>query len=558
MKIKRPEGTVIVPVNGKKYVYKITDKRYLKEKKYNEDKRVCIGRMEDDIFMIPNARCREMFPELLVQEDAQAPVPECSDVLKVGAYIAIDRVLEQTGLGEIIDNVYEGDSDMIKDVAAYMINSEDSVMQHFPSYEFEHPLFMPYQVNDSSVCEMLKRHTIAEHDRFLAEWNDIHAEKDGIYISYDSTNMNSAATGIEMLEFGHSKDDDSEFPQVNVSLAFDQDDATPLFYEIYPGSIIDNSQCSVMVEKARKYGYKKIGFILDRGYFSGENIRYFEKNGFEFIMMAKGNAKFLKPVMKAIKIHHKLAPSLYIDEYDVFGTTVKKKLYEKDTRERYIHVYYDEVRGAEQRMSVIRRFSVYDKELAKMCEKKLTRKHNLKKYEKYYNMQFISDYLVSFRRKDREIEKELEKCGYFVIITSEEMTAQEAIAKYRNRDSTEKQFMTEKSFLGGDTWRVHSDESLESKQLTSFVALIVRNEIFKSVSGLRAKDRKRYTVPAVIRELDRIIMTRDRNGKFSMRYALTATQKMILKQLEIDQAYVKKMAGKIAKKYDSREPLVIN
>ena len=118
--------------------------------------------------------------------------------------------------------------------------------------------------------------------------------------------------------------------------------------------------------------------------------------------------------------------------------------------------------------------------------------------------------------------------------------------------------MTEKSFLGGDTWRVHSDESLESKQLTSFVALVVRNEIFKSVSGLRTKDRKRYTVPAVMRELDRIIMTRDRNGRFSMRYALTATQKTILKQLEIDQAYVKKMAGKIAKKYDSREPLVIN
>lgn len=138
------------------------------------------------------------------------------------------------------------------------------------------------------------------------------------------------------------------------------------------------------------------------------------------------------------------------------------------------------------------------------------------------------------------------------------MTAQEAIAKYRNRDSTEKQFMTEKSFLGGDTWRVHSDESLESKQLTSFVALVVRNEIFKSVSGLRTKDRKRYTVPAVMRELDRIIMTRDRNGRFSMRYALTATQKTILKQLEIDQAYVKKMAGKIVKKYDSREPLVIN
>ena len=34
--------------------------------------------------------------------------------------------------------------------------------------------------------------------------------------------MNSAAEGIELLEFGHSKDGDFEYPQVNVSIAFDQ------------------------------------------------------------------------------------------------------------------------------------------------------------------------------------------------------------------------------------------------------------------------------------------------------------------------------------------------
>ena len=32
-----------------------------------------------------------------------------------------------------------------------------------------------------------------------------------------------------------------------------------------------------MVDKVMEYGYKKIGFILDRGYFSKENIRYIDK-----------------------------------------------------------------------------------------------------------------------------------------------------------------------------------------------------------------------------------------------------------------------------------------
>ena len=34
--------------------------------------------------------------------------------------------------------------------------------------------------------------------------------------------------------------------------------------------------------------YKQIGFVLDRGYFSKDNIRYMEENGFSFIIMVKG------------------------------------------------------------------------------------------------------------------------------------------------------------------------------------------------------------------------------------------------------------------------------
>lgn len=42
----------------------------------------------------------------------------------------------------------------------------------------------------------------------------------------------------------------------------------PLIYKEYPGSIIDVSQLQLMLEKAEGYGYKCVGFILDRGYFS--------------------------------------------------------------------------------------------------------------------------------------------------------------------------------------------------------------------------------------------------------------------------------------------------
>lgn len=101
--------------------------------------------------------------------------------------------------------------------------------------------------------------------------------------------MNTKAQGIEMTEYGHAKED-SDVPQVNISYEVNHRDATPLFYEMYPESIVDNTQCSHMVDRAKEYGYKKVGIILDRGDFSMGNIRYFDEKNYDFLMMVKNKS----------------------------------------------------------------------------------------------------------------------------------------------------------------------------------------------------------------------------------------------------------------------------
>lgn len=56
--------------------------------------------------------------------------------------------------------------------------------------------------------------------------------------SYDSTNKNCQAENIEMVEFGHAKDD-KELPVFNYSIDYDTHNRKNLFYEQYPGSIVD-------------------------------------------------------------------------------------------------------------------------------------------------------------------------------------------------------------------------------------------------------------------------------------------------------------------------------
>lgn len=546
--VLKPQGTRTSKIkNGTIYVQITAEKRYNPQTKYNNDKRVLIGKMVEgsSTMMIPNDKFFDFYPEM----KPILELPDHSDVLKIGAFVLFDLIMTNNGMAHLINEVYKEHSDLMKDILSYMIVKETSVMQHFTEYGFEYPIFSERVYSDNRISEILSDTRKHLHDLFLEKWNNIHNETENIYISYDSTNMNSAATGAELLEFGKSKDEGSELPQINVSIGFDQNSLTPLFYELYPGSIIDNTQCSIMVDTVKRYGYKNIGFIIDRGYFSIDNIKYFEANGYEYIIMAKIHTKFLKSAFEETKYKLRLDPERYLSEHEVQGMTVKYPFNEKDLKDHYIHIYYDDVRAAQERKVLMKKFIKYDESLEKMSEKKVTRKFEVKQYKEYYHLKFLDEYLIGYSRKEEAIKKKIDECGYFAIITSMEMSAEEALAKYRFRDTSEKLFMVDKSFLEADTLRVYSDDSMESKQMLNFMALIVRNEVYKKTTDLKLKDRKSYTIPAIIRELSKIIITRNGDGKYQLRYALTNKQKKILEQFGIKENDLKEEARKICKRY---------
>ncbi len=49
------------------------------------------------------------------------------------------------------------------------------------------------------------------------------------------------------------------------------------------------------------YGYKNAGFILDRGYFSRENIKYMDKCGYDFVIMVKGMKALVNDAVKEVR-----------------------------------------------------------------------------------------------------------------------------------------------------------------------------------------------------------------------------------------------------------------
>lgn len=522
--VQRPSRSVSVNRKSGTYIYYTKGVKYSSASKKSNPIRVAIGKLDDEGMLIPNQNYFEIFG----YEDDVIDATDRSDVIVTGPHFIANKIAEDLQLNVLLESIFD-EADKILDIAVYMIMSESNVMQYFEDYGYNHSLFHESNFSDSTICDLFSGLKLKDIDTFIKGWVARNATE-GIYISYDSTNMNCVAGNIELAEYGHAKDNE-ELPQVNVSLGYDQTNGHPLFYELYPGSIIDNTECTKMVERATMYGVKKIGFILDRGYFSVRNIKYFEDHGYGYLIMAKSKAKFIQKVLIEYGATLRHGYHHYIKDYELYGMTVKNNLFNTE-KNQYIHIYYNGVEGEKERIKINNHFEEMDRKLEELKMKKIKREEDMNSFSKYYKLKFDENgYFLAYQRIDSVMKKLLDNTGYFVLISSEEMEASEALGLYRERDAVEKIFRMEKSYLGNDVFRVHTNEKLESKVFVSFIALIIRNEVYKSLKVLSRKNKKEYTVPKVLRELERMYVTKLSDEKYHVRYNLTKKQKAILKAL---------------------------
>jgi hypothetical protein len=526
------------------------DRIYDKEKQYTTPKRSTIGKLSkaDDTMMQPNQNFLKFFPDAELPEEKDRT--HRSSCLRVGTYIVIKKIMKDYGLSEILGKYFNNkDLGLFLDFAAYSIVSENNAGQYYPDYAYNHPLNTENMriYSDTKVSDFLNAITEDQSVEFLNDWNERKDHREKIYISYDSTNKNCQAGDIEMAEYGHAKDEKG-LPIFNYAIAYDTHNNEPLFYEKYPGSINDVAQLQFMLDKVKGYGYKKIGFILDRGYFSKGNIEFMDRCGYEFVIMVKGMASFVNQIILDHKGTFENKRVNNIPEYNVSGMTVKKKLYVTDESDRYFHIYHSISKESSER-------TAFESKIQKMTKYLNQHTNETKEFGNTFNKYFELYYddkkekFLFATEQISTIEREIDLCGYFVIITTRKMNAKEAINLYKSRDASEKLFQGDKSYLGNKSIRVHSDESASAKIFIEFIALIIRNKFYTYLKEEKKNLDKKpnyMTVPAAIRELEKIEMVRQLDNVYRLDHAVTATQKVILKAFGMDVPYIKYKAEEIS------------
>ena len=541
------------------YVYYEYDRTYDPKKRYTNVSRVTIGKVSpsDSRLMIPNHNYLTYFP------DEVPPIykgnEERSSCLRIGSNIVIDKIIEECKLPDFLGDWFKGENlSLLLDLCSYTIICENNAGQYYPDYAYNHALHSRamHIYSDSKVSGFLNSITDDQRIGFLNTWNKDRNFREKIYISYDSTNKNCQVGDIRIVEFGAPKVD-LGLPVFNYAIAYDVNNREPLFYEEYPGSINDVSQFQYLLDKTFAYGYRNIGFILDRGYFSKANIQAMDACGYNFVMMVKGCADLVRSLVTEVKGSFENKRQCNIRQFKVYGTTVPAKLFQDDREDRYFHIFYDDAKGCRAREDL-------DANIEKMT-KFLKRKEFQTttvfggQIDHYFKLFYDSKdgTFLGAREKTDVIEAERALCGYFAIVSSEEMTAKEAISLYKSRDASEKLFRGDKSYLGDKSVRVYSDESVSAKIFVEFIALIIRSRIYTLLKDemLRTDTKANFmTVPAALRELDKIEMVKSLDGNYHIDHAVTATQKAILDAFGIDVPYVKRKAAlintKLAEKAD--------
>ena len=552
VKIPNSKGKITYRKKGDvDYVYYEYDRIYDKITQKTNPKRATIGKKSeaDPTMMLPNENYMKYFSD----EETPAVMERAnrSSCLRIGSWLVIRKIIEEYNLTEILEKyINKRDLGLVLDLASYSIIAEDNAGQYYPDYAYNHPLFTNRMriYSDSKVSDLLQSMTDDQSVGFLNEWNAKRDHREKIYISYDSTNKNCQAGDLEIVEFGHAKVDVG-LPIFNYAIAYDTNNREPLFYEKYPGSINDVSQLQIMLDKAAGYGYKRIGFILDRGYFSKGNIRSMDEHKYSFIIMVKGMNALVNSLVLERKGSFENKWACHIDEYDVYGTTVKHKLYETDAKDRYFHIYHSSTKEGEER-------ALLAKNLRQMKAYMLRHTNEViplsSRFSHYYILHYNEENGVFLFPEDKTevIERENDLSGYFCIITSENMTAKEALRLYKSRDVSEKTFRGDKTYLGDRSLRIYGDSSADSKIFIEFIALIIRNRIYSLLQDelLKLDSRPNYmTVPAAIHELEKIEMVRLPNNSYSLDHAVTARQKVILRAFGIDVNHVKYYSKEISK-----------
>lgn len=510
--VEIPEKAIVSKNAKASYVYYCLEKRYFKNKQYNSDKRITIGKVDDsnEKMMFPNENFKMLFPDEYAAkkpDENSSEKTSFSQSITYGQTALLHQLFKETRLKNILLNKLGSDSfdnetttNNIFNLACCFLLTQNSSVINFPYFARNNLILGRTIYNDSTIGNILSSISRKQCNDIMVDWLKEHTKNSGVFLSVDGSNTPSESEDLELVDVGHGKSGLEE-NQFAYTLITEQNFQRPLFLEEYKGSIHDLNALGPILKLLNELNVKNIKFLLDRGYFSAKLMKSLLNKGHDFVLMAK-DCKKTKEIIDQYYNEIKGCDK-YIPEHDLNGLTIVRNLFEHYDKKVCFHVFFNEERYNIEKKIVKQNIATNMEKLKLLVGKKIS-VSEAESLSRFHNLIIDDDgVLINFEYENNKVENLLKYKGFFTIITSYSATAEKAYTDYHTRDYTEKMIMMMKTNEQFDVCRVHDEEHLTAKTLAMFVGLILRNELYLKTKELRSKtkDKKLYTTSNCLREL---------------------------------------------------------
>lgn len=487
--------------SGITYVYESAS-YWDKDKQQPRSKRKLIGRLDSETGAIVPTDGRG---KRRGQTDIEAPAKTAmqTERLFYGATYLLDQIGMETGVYADLKSCFPTNYKQILSIAYYLILEDQNPMSRFRKWAKLHRHPYGKDIPSQRSTELFQSITEEAKMRFFRLQGKRRMEKE--YWAYDSTSISSYSELMKQVRYGKNKDGEN-LPQINLALLFGEESGLPFYYRKLAGNIPDVKSVRELIRELDILGYEKIKLVMDRGYYSTDNINALFKEHLKFLCGTSTALSFAKSFIREIgdqKDHYEHYNSdleLYIFTKTISWDYEQDRPYKGDTikegRRMYLHLYFDPDKFSDDGKAFNRKLDALKEEL--LSGKRIP--EHEKDYKKYFTVRETPKRGIQLAYNQKAIDAARERYGFFVLISNEVKDPVTALSLYRMRDVVEKAFWNIKERLNLRRTLTSSENALEGKLFVEFVALIYLSYIKRKMeeAGLFSK----YTMHELLDELD--------------------------------------------------------
>ena len=498
---------------GITYVYESVS-YWDKAKQQSRAKRVCIGKIDPETGnVVPTRKTKPktIMPEVPAKT---GPVPVTQTARFFGgATHLFDEIGKNLGIKADLKQCFPEIYRQIMSIAYYLILEDNNPLSRFPKWSALHKHPFGQDIPSQRSSELFASISEEARTQFFERQGKRRVEKE--YWAYDITSISSYSGTLAQVKYGLNKDHDP-LAQINLALLYGQESGLPFYYRKLAGNIPDVKTVRNLLADLDYLGCQKIKLVMDRGFYSEENVNALFRDHLKFIMATKLNLTYVKQELEKVRATINNWEN-YDQRYELYTqtSTINWKYKQdrpnkgdqiKQDRRLYLHLYFNSEKAVEDE----KKHNLLLINLQQELESGKTKPEHDEDYKKYFEITRTPVRGARITPNQEAINEAKKNYGYFALISNDIKDPIRALEIYRNKDLVEKAFGNLKERFNLRRTLVSSEQSLDGKLFVEFVALIYLSYIKKKMQD--ADLFKKYTLQGLLDEFD-VIECFEQKGK---------------------------------------------